>query len=319
MAAVSAPPIALTDLVRRPGFNTTYGTPSTVSANHFRVTQLPQGRILQWDVDIVPAHNKTARVSQAVKWKVWRHAMTWEAMGGIPVVYNGDKLAWSLSGEVPFEGVSGVVFEVDLSVGGGGPAAVPGTIAAAAPAAPAEGGAAERGGRGGGRGGRGGGRGGRGGRGGGRGGRGGARGGSAAAAASTTTPTPAPAPAAAPTPTPAAPRGDRRDIFRVTLKFATTIEMETLSLFLHHKHSKDSAVLEAINFISHLIRQTPSNTPGLIPIRSSFFTLEGGVKLGDGLDVLSGIYQSARPTFGRMVLNVDAGMSAFLEGHLNVL
>ncbi|ODQ54664.1 Piwi-domain-containing protein [Saitoella complicata NRRL Y-17804] len=93
--------------------------------------------------------------------------------------------------------------------------------------------------------------------------------------------------------------------------------MEPLSLFLHHKHSKDTAITEAITFLSHLIRQTPSS--GLIPIRSSFFTLEGGMKLGDGLEVLSGIFQSARPAFGRMGLNVDAVMTAFLEGHLNVL
>jgi eukaryotic translation initiation factor 2C len=51
-----------------------------------------------------------------------------------------------------------------------------------------------------------------------------------------------------------------------------------------------------------------------ISVGRSFYTPEGSQALQGGLEAWQGYYQSARPTFGRMMINVDLTATPFYEG-----
>lgn len=88
----------------------------------------------------------------------------------------------------------------------------------------------------------------------------------------------------------------RRDaIFRVQVRPAKSIEMYALQAYIEKKRGWDDSVNEAVTFVNHLLRHTPSTT--LMAIKRSFFhRVEDDVAdLGYGVIAYKGIYQSFRP------------------------
>ncbi|CAG8640305.1 9527_t:CDS:10, partial [Ambispora leptoticha] len=106
----------------------------------------------------------------------------------------------------------------------------------------------------------------------------------------------------------------RRDVreFKLKIKKVGEINVEHLYRFLQGRGPSTNECLTAIMALDVLIRHSPSMqyaTKG-----SSFFIPQGSQQLYGGVEVWQGYYQSARPTQGRMQVNVDLSATAFYEG-----
>ncbi|RIA81109.1 Piwi domain-containing protein [Glomus cerebriforme] len=111
----------------------------------------------------------------------------------------------------------------------------------------------------------------------------------------------------------AAPVGSKRPprLFTVKIKKVGVIRIEELLRFLNARGSCTANCLTAIMALDILIHHEPSilyNT-----VRKSFFTPQGARPFSGGMEVWQGYYQSARPTTGRMMINVDLSATVFYE------
>ncbi|CAD6579499.1 MAG: hypothetical protein ASARMPRED_009159 [Alectoria sarmentosa] len=110
------------------------------------------------------------------------------------------------------------------------------------------------------------------------------------------------------------PRGDRENKHRVAIKFAKKVQLATVRAYVEGKMDFDNGVLEGINFLDHLLRESPSKS--LINLRRSYFARhpvsEERTLLGGGIEAMKGVYQSIRLAEGkRLVVNVDVSNSCF--------
>lgn len=108
-------------------------------------------------------------------------------------------------------------------------------------------------------------------------------------------------------------RSDGKNSFRVTVNQSKVLNIATLEAFLQGKLEYHSDVLEAINFLDHLMRETPFNDIRLIQVKRSFFRRQGErAYLGNAVEVFRGVYQSIRPAQGgKMVVNLDVANTTF--------
>ncbi|KAI9272608.1 Piwi domain-containing protein [Sporodiniella umbellata] len=100
-------------------------------------------------------------------------------------------------------------------------------------------------------------------------------------------------------------------MFKIRIKKAGEVNMEELRRFLNSQSACTSNCLTAIMVLDVLIRHLPSmmyNTVG-----RSFFTPTDKRALPNGAEVWQGFYQSARPTIGKMMINIDVSATAFYE------
>ncbi|KAI9834225.1 MAG: hypothetical protein M1819_003063 [Sarea resinae] len=107
------------------------------------------------------------------------------------------------------------------------------------------------------------------------------------------------------------PREGREDRHRVVIRKTTPVNLASIDAYLSGKVSFGSGVLEAINFLDHLLRQTPSVS--YTSIKRSFFA-RGHERyyLGGGIEAFKGVYQSIRACHGRrMAVNVDVSNGTF--------
>ncbi|KAI9755710.1 MAG: hypothetical protein M1815_004705 [Lichina confinis] len=110
-------------------------------------------------------------------------------------------------------------------------------------------------------------------------------------------------------------RAGRENKHRVIIRQTTKVPLGAITAYLKGTLAFDSSVLQAINFLDHLLRFTPSKN--LVSIRQSFFS-KGEKKndLGGGIEALKGVFQSIR-TYqgGRLGLNVDVSNGSFWQYH----
>ena len=107
------------------------------------------------------------------------------------------------------------------------------------------------------------------------------------------------------------------DIHGVRMKQATRVRMDILRAYVDGTLLDwDNEILEAINFLDHLLREYPSKN--LINLRSSYFwqpkpNVLGNVEnLGGGVEAWKGVYQSLRMAEGKkLVINADVSNACF--------
>lgn len=107
------------------------------------------------------------------------------------------------------------------------------------------------------------------------------------------------------------PRPGRDNKHRVTIRQTTRVALSAIDGYLKGKVSFDNSVLEAINFLDHLLRHLPSQR--LTAIRQSFFA-RGKEKyaLGGGVEAFKGVFQTIRACHGgRLAINVDVSNGSF--------
>ncbi|KAF9950945.1 eukaryotic translation initiation factor 2C, 2 [Mortierella alpina] len=100
-------------------------------------------------------------------------------------------------------------------------------------------------------------------------------------------------------------------VFKVKIKAAAEINLEELHRFLVGKAAMSSNCLTAIMALDILIRHKPAMLYS--SVGRSFFTPEGAQALYGGVEVWNGFYQSARPTMGKMMINLDVAATAYYQ------
>ncbi|KAG0371264.1 eukaryotic translation initiation factor 2C, 2 [Mortierella sp. AD032] len=100
-------------------------------------------------------------------------------------------------------------------------------------------------------------------------------------------------------------------VFKVKIKKASEINLEELHRFLDAKSALTPNCLTAIMALDILIRHKPAMLYS--SVGRSFFTPDGSQPLYGGVEVWNGFYQSARPTIGRMLINLDVAATAYYQ------
>lgn len=107
-----------------------------------------------------------------------------------------------------------------------------------------------------------------------------------------------------------------RNSFRVHIKKSKVLEIGTpIQAYLSGTIQMNETVLEAINFLDHLLRENPSTSPNFITVKRSFFTRNGQrMALGKGIEVVRGVYQSLRLAEGKkLIVNLDVANGCFWQ------
>ncbi|KAH8692689.1 putative eukaryotic translation initiation factor eIF-2C4 [Talaromyces proteolyticus] len=104
---------------------------------------------------------------------------------------------------------------------------------------------------------------------------------------------------------------DKTSAFRLMVRKSKVINLQVLESWLQKKYSFDESVLEAVNFLDHLMREVPSTKH--TPIKRAFYNeKEDGGNLHNNLNVLKGYYQAIRAAInGRLIVNVDSVLCVF--------
>ncbi|GMH14101.1 hypothetical protein Nepgr_015942 [Nepenthes gracilis] len=105
------------------------------------------------------------------------------------------------------------------------------------------------------------------------------------------------------------PRRERE--FRVVMKFAASINLHHLGMFLEGRQG--DAPQEALQVLDIVLREL--HTTRYSPVGRSFYSPSLGRRqpLGEGLESWRGFYQSIRPTQMGLSLNIDMSSTAFIE------
>ncbi|CAB4400131.1 unnamed protein product [Rhizophagus irregularis] len=99
--------------------------------------------------------------------------------------------------------------------------------------------------------------------------------------------------------------------FRITIRKARDIDMEELFQFLFAKSRMTENCQMAITAMDIIIsHEISAKYP---TVRNSFYTPQGARSLFGGIEAWQGYYQSARPTRGKMMINIDLSATAFYE------
>ncbi|KAI9877191.1 MAG: hypothetical protein M1830_004561 [Pleopsidium flavum] len=106
-------------------------------------------------------------------------------------------------------------------------------------------------------------------------------------------------------------RAQNPNSHRVNIRKTGAVNLAALDVYLKGQMSFDNSVLEAINFLDHVLRETPSKN--LVAIKRSFFArTEERVRLGNGVEAMKGVYQSIRLAHGnRLIVNLDVSNGTF--------
>ncbi|CAB5182549.1 unnamed protein product [Rhizophagus irregularis] len=100
-------------------------------------------------------------------------------------------------------------------------------------------------------------------------------------------------------------------IFKITIKKARDIDMNDLLQFLNAKGNMTNNCKMAINAMDIIIsHEISAKYPTL---RNSFYTPHGARSLHEGIEAWQGYYQSAHPTRGKMMINIDLRATTFYE------
>ncbi|KAJ1988401.1 hypothetical protein H4R33_002442 [Dimargaris cristalligena] len=106
-----------------------------------------------------------------------------------------------------------------------------------------------------------------------------------------------------------APGGKGPKPFQVNLSHVAEINLTLLHNFVAGRAENSPSIQSAINALDLAFHQLPaSQYPAA---KNSFYTPQGKHALSGGMEVWSGLFQSVRPTLGRLLLNVDVSSTAF--------
>ena len=100
---------------------------------------------------------------------------------------------------------------------------------------------------------------------------------------------------------------------RVVVRRTTIVAFDALSGYLGGKAGFDNKCLEAVNFLDHLLRETPRQQ--YTQIKRSFFARgQERYILGNAVEAFKGVYQSPRLAHGlqgaRLTINLDVANGA---------
>ncbi|KAF3934323.1 hypothetical protein ABW19_dt0208966 [Dactylella cylindrospora] len=105
-------------------------------------------------------------------------------------------------------------------------------------------------------------------------------------------------------------RASVQNVFRVRMRKTTQVPLKVTEDYIKGLVPMDREVLVGMNFLDHLLRETPANR--YITIKRSFFKHTGAQTLEGGVEAWKGIFQSIRPSQGGfLTINVDVASAVF--------
>ena len=109
------------------------------------------------------------------------------------------------------------------------------------------------------------------------------------------------------------PAGRKPNTFNLVIRRTKVLDLSVIQAYLDGRIQSGVPVLEAVNFLDHLLREGPSLNPRFIPIRRQYFVRDGQrTNLGGAIEVFRGVYQSLRLAEGkRLVINLDVANCCF--------
>lgn len=107
------------------------------------------------------------------------------------------------------------------------------------------------------------------------------------------------------------PARSSKNVFRLVVRQTKVVNLGVINAWLNKKIDLSEAVLEALNFLDHLLREYPRTK--FVSIKRSFFDQTGDYnELGQGVTAIKGVYQAIRPAIGRgLIVNIDVSNTAF--------
>ncbi|PYI10200.1 eukaryotic translation initiation factor 2c [Aspergillus sclerotiicarbonarius CBS 121057] len=106
--------------------------------------------------------------------------------------------------------------------------------------------------------------------------------------------------------------GKAGNTFRLVVRPTRKVDLSVLNHWLSGRTSMQDGVLEALNFLDHVLREHP--TSKFTAIKRSFFDgLKGEHEdIGNGVLAFKGVYQAIRPSINKtLVINVDVSNTCF--------
>ena len=101
--------------------------------------------------------------------------------------------------------------------------------------------------------------------------------------------------------------------FRLSIRRTKRLDVSIIQSYLEGRVSFDVSVLEAINFLDHVLREGPSQSDQFTKVKRSFFRRDATRSdLGGGIECLRGVYQSLRLAEGKkLIINLDVSNTCF--------
>ncbi|PLN80024.1 eukaryotic translation initiation factor 2c [Aspergillus taichungensis] len=105
--------------------------------------------------------------------------------------------------------------------------------------------------------------------------------------------------------------GRASNVFRLVVRPTKTVNLAVLNAWLQGRTSMQESVLEALNFLDHVLREYPSGR--FVAIKRSFFDPNGENRdLGNAVLAFKGVYQAIRPALNRgLIVNIDVSNTCF--------
>jgi eukaryotic translation initiation factor 2C len=109
--------------------------------------------------------------------------------------------------------------------------------------------------------------------------------------------------------------GRTPNVFRLSIQRTKQLDISVIASYLDGRVQFGTPVLEAVNFLDHLLREGPAQNDRFISIKRSFFVRDGQrSNLGGGVEVFRGVYQTLRLAEGkRMIINLDVANTCFWQ------
>ena len=107
--------------------------------------------------------------------------------------------------------------------------------------------------------------------------------------------------------------GREGNSFRLSIRRTKTLDVSIIQQHLEGRIQFGVPVLEAINFLDHVLREGPSVSPDFTKVKRSFFRRDATRSdLGSGIECLRGVYQSLRLGEGKkLIINLDVSNTCF--------
>ncbi|PYH87772.1 Piwi-domain-containing protein [Aspergillus ellipticus CBS 707.79] len=106
-------------------------------------------------------------------------------------------------------------------------------------------------------------------------------------------------------------QGNAKNMFRLVVRPVRQVNLAVLQTWLQGRSSFEDPVLEALNFLDHVLRENP--TSKFHAIKRSYFHEDSDQEdIGNGVFAFKGVYQAIRPALVRgLVVNVDVSNTCF--------
>ena len=107
--------------------------------------------------------------------------------------------------------------------------------------------------------------------------------------------------------------GKKPNVFNVAIRLTKKLNIAVVSAWINGQISFDDHVLEAMNFMQHMMHDGPERNPNFLRLRNKFFAKNGQrADLGGGVEVWRGVFQSLRPAHpGNLTVNLDVANTCF--------